>query len=43
MKNLFDISKAEFGYYYNYKGLKKEDNGISDGKFDSARPSQTGL
>lgn len=26
-----------------YKGLKKEDNGISDGKFDSARPSQTGL
>ena len=32
MKNLFDISKAEFGYYYNYKGVKKEENktGTSD-------------
>ena len=32
MKHLFDISKAEFGYYYNYKGIKKEENktGTSD-------------
>lgn len=32
MNNLFNISKAEFGYYYNYKGTVVEDKitGTSD-------------